>query len=56
MSELQTIKTAIHEIAHAKLHDIGLNAPEQAERPDRSTREVQALYSAFQNVNHFKEC
>lgn len=42
MSELQTIKTAIHEIAHAKLHDIDLNAPEQAERPDRSTREVQA--------------
>jgi len=32
MSELQTIKTAIHEIAHAKLHDIDLNAPEQAER------------------------
>lgn len=30
MSELQTIKTAIHEMAHAKLHDIDLNAPEQA--------------------------
>ncbi len=27
MSELQTLKTAIHEIAHAKLHDIDLNAP-----------------------------
>jgi len=27
MSELQTIKTAIHEIAHAKLHDIDPNAP-----------------------------
>lgn len=24
MSELQTLKTAIHEIAHAKLHDIDL--------------------------------
>ena len=58
MSELQNLKTLIHEIAHAKLHDIDLNAPakEQADRPDRRTREVQALYSAFQNVNHFKEC
>ena len=58
MSELQNLKTAIHEIAHAKLHDIDLNAPqeEQPDRPDRRTREVQALYSAFQNVNHFKEC
>ena len=58
MSELQNLKTAIHEIAHAKLHDIDLNAPqeEQPDRPDRRTREVQALYSVFQNVNHFKEC
>ena len=58
MSELQTLKTAIHEIAHAKLHDIDLNAPEDEQQPriDRRTREVEALYSAFQNVNHFKEC
>ena len=58
MSELQNIKTLIHETSHAKLHDIDLNAPpeKQADRPDRRTREVQALYSAFQNVNHFKEC
>lgn len=56
MSQFQNLKTAIHEIAHAKLHDIDLNAPEQPDRPDRRTREVQALYSAFQNVNHFKEC
>lgn len=54
-SELQTIKTLIHEIAHAKLHDIDLTAGLD-DRPDRNTREVQALYSAFQNVNHFKEC
>ena len=53
MDELQNIKTAIHEIAHATLHDTALAMPE---RPDRRTREVQALYSAFQNVNHFKEC
>ena len=44
MSELQTLKTAIHEIAHAKLHDIDLNAPkdEQQPRVDRRTREVEA--------------
>ena len=34
MSQLQNLKTAIHEIAHAKLHDIDLNAPEQPDRPD----------------------
>lgn len=53
MSELQTIKTAIHEIARAKLHDIDLNAPEQAERPDRSTREVQAESVAYTVCQHF---
>ena len=57
VSELQAVKTAIHEIAHAKLHDVDLNAPlEEQNRIDRRSREVQALYSAFQNVNHFKEC
>lgn len=53
MDELQNIKTAIHEIAHATLHDPGGDA---TDRPRRNTREVEALYSAFQNVNHFKEC
>ncbi|HAP7357153.1 TPA: DUF4316 domain-containing protein [Enterococcus faecium] len=49
MSELQTLKTAIHEIAHAKLHAIDREAPaeEQAARPDRSTREVQAESVAY---------
>ena len=53
MSELQNLKTLIHEIAHAKLHDIDLNAPaeKQADRPDRRTREVQALYPCFYNVD-----
>lgn len=45
MSELQTLKTAIHEIAHAKLHEAP--AEEQAARPDRSTREVQAESVAY---------
>ncbi|MCM1388127.1 MAG: ArdC-like ssDNA-binding domain-containing protein [Bacillus sp. (in: Bacteria)] len=49
MSELQNLKTLIHEIAHAKLHDVDLNVPlgEQAERPDRRTREIQAESIAY---------
>ena len=55
MSELQTIKTAIHEIAHAKLHDIDPNAPkeERADRPDRRTREVQAESVAYAVCQHY---
>lgn len=55
MSELQNLKTAIHEIAHAKLHDIDLNAPreEQGERPDRRTREVQAESIAYTVCQHY---
>ena len=55
MSELQTIKTAIHEIAHAKLHDIDPNAPkeEQSGRPDRRTREVQAESVAYAVCQHY---
>ena len=55
MSELQTLKTAIHEIAHAKLHDIDLNASvtEQTDRPDRCTREVQAESVAYAVCQHY---
>ncbi|RHQ12916.1 DUF4316 domain-containing protein [Lachnospiraceae bacterium AM48-27BH] len=55
MSEIQTIKTAIHEIAHAKLHDIDPNAPqeEQTDRPDRRTREVQAESVAYAVCQHY---
>lgn len=55
MSELQTLKTLIHEIAHAKLHDIDLNAPlENLEnRPDRRTREVQAESIAYTVCQHY---
>ena len=52
VSELQAVKTAIHEIAHAKLHDVDLNAPlEEQNRIDRRSREVQALYPCFYNVD-----
>ena len=53
MSQLQNLKTAIHEIAHAKLHDIDLNAPEQPDRPDRRTREVQAESIAYTVCQHY---
>ena len=55
MSELQNLKTLIHEIAHAKLHDIDLNAPpeKQADRPDRPTREVQAESIAYAVCQHY---
>lgn len=55
MSELQNIKTLIHETAHAKLHDIDLNAPpeKRANRPDRRTREVQAEGIAYAVCQHY---
>ena len=53
MSQLQNLKTAIHEIAHTKLHDIDLNAPEQPDRPDRRTREVQAESIAYTVCQHY---
>ncbi len=48
MSEIQTVKTAIHEIAHAKLHAINPDekvAPE--DRKDRQTKEVEAESVAY---------
>lgn len=55
MSELQNLKTLIHEIAHAKLHDVDLKAPaeQQADRPDRRTREVQAESVAYAVCQHY---
>lgn len=52
MSEVQTIKTAIHEITHADLH-----APEQnlalSDRTDRRTMEVEAESTAFVVCSHY---
>lgn len=56
MSELQTLKTLIHEIAHAKLHDI---SPEEIkelppeERKDRHTKEVEAESIAYTVCMHY---
>ncbi len=49
MSETQNIKTFIHEIAHAKLHDKNLESAhgEQRKIPDQHTREVEAESVAY---------
>ena len=54
-SQLQSLKTLIHEIAHAKLHSIDLNIPleEQPNRPDRRTREVEAESIAYTVCQHY---
>ena len=54
VSELQAVKTAIHEIAHTKLHDIDLNAPKDEQpRVDRRTREVEAESVAYTVCQHY---
>lgn len=42
MSEVQTIKTTVHEIAHAKLHDKDLKKSDIDKPKDRNTEEVEA--------------
>ena len=53
MSELQNLKTVIHEIAHSRLHDIDKNAPKDTPRPDRRTREVEAESIAYTVCQHY---
>jgi hypothetical protein len=53
MSELQTLKTAIHELVHARLHNIDKNAPKDAARPTRDTREVEAESVAYTVCQHY---
>ena len=50
MDELQNIKTAIHEIAHATLHDPG---GDTKDRPRRNTREVEAESVAYAVCQHY---
>jgi antirestriction protein ArdC len=50
MSELQNLKTLIHEVAHARIHDIDKNADV---RPDRNTREVEAESIAYAVCQHY---
>ncbi len=54
MPEIQTIKTAIHEIAHAKLHDRDMQKADiDAPPKDRSTEEVEAESIAYTVCQHF---
>ena len=50
MSEMQTMKTGIHETTHAKLHDREI-MEELGEKKNQMTREVEALYPCFYNVD-----
>lgn len=51
MSEVQTIKTLVHEIAHAKLHDPAQITPEERKR--RREKEVEAESVAYVVCQHF---
>ncbi len=54
MPEIQTIKTAIHEIAHAKLHDRDMQKADIDTPPkDRNTEEVEAESIAYTVCQHF---
>ena len=47
MSEAQNIKTTIHEIVHARLHDINNAIDDESKRPNSRTREIEAESIAF---------
>lgn len=51
MSQTQTVKTLVHEIAHAKLHVPA--APDGAERPSKTAREVEAESVAYVVCRYF---
>ena len=54
MSEAQTLKTAIHELAHSRLHNIEqISGKTALERKDRNTKEVEAESIAFVVCSHF---
>lgn len=54
MSESQTVKTAIHEVAHAKLHSREREKEtDLSERKDRNTKEVEAESVAYTVCQHF---
>jgi len=53
MSQLQTVKTAIHEIVHAKLHDRDLVKADLAVAKDKNTMEVEAESIAYTVCQHF---
>ena len=53
MSEVQTVSAAVHEIAHAKLHNYALQQPEERRHKRRNTEEVEAESISFMVCAYF---
>ncbi len=53
MSESQTLKTMVHEVAHSLLHNKELNKDIDAPVKDRNTKEVEAESIAYTVCQHF---
>ena len=53
MSEVQTVSAAVHEIAHAKLHNYGLQQPAERRHKSRNTEEVEAESISFMVCAYF---
>lgn len=55
MSESQTLKTMVHEVAHSMLHNKEINRDDLMEAPakDRNTKEVEAESVAYTVCQHF---
>ena len=53
MSEVQTVSAAVHEIAHAKLHNYGLQQAAERKAKRRNTEEVEAESISFMVCAYF---
>jgi len=53
MSEVQTVSAAVHEIAHAKLHNYGLQQAAERKAKSRNTEEVEAESVSFMVCAYF---
>ena len=53
MSEVQTVSAAVHEIAHAKLHNYGLQQAAERKVKSRNTEEVEAESISFMVCAYF---
>ena len=53
MSEVQTVSAAVHEIAHAKLHNYGLQQAAERRHKGRNTEEVEAESISFMVCAYF---
>ena len=53
MSEVQTVSAAVHEIAHAKLHNYGLQQAAERRHKSRNTEEVEAESISYMVCAYF---